>query len=143
MTTALYTASFVRRVMPRTPHTRFHSLPKEIPALASLLETSLSLSMLQVEDRQLPKYVKPPTLFNVVSSITMLGSGGERPGAGWSITSVFRRLIVRPKPFAAVDMHVACPCRSGSLRAARAQLSANRKSLTRASKKRRHICSGQ
>ena len=69
-------------------------------------------------------------LFNVVSSIMMLGFGGDRPGAGWSITSVFHRLIIRPKPLAAVDMHMASSCRSGSLRAARAQSSANRKSLT-------------
>ena len=98
----------------------------------SLLETSLS--KLQVEDRKLPKYVKLPTLFNVASSITMLGSGGERPGEGWSITSIFRRLIVRSKAFAAVGMHMASPCRSGSLRAARVQSSAKRKSLARASR---------
>ena len=59
--------------MPRSPHNRPQSLPKETPAFASLLETSLSI--LQVEDKQLPTYVKLSTFFKVVPSITMLGSG--------------------------------------------------------------------
>ena len=51
----------------------------------------------------------------------MLGSGGGvRPGAGWSITSDFRRLMVSPKALAASDMQLASSCRSGSFTATRA-----------------------
>ena len=43
-TTALQTCSLVRTVVPRFPHTRVHNPPKEVPALASLLNTSLSMN---------------------------------------------------------------------------------------------------
>ena len=43
-TTALQICSLVRTVVPRFPHTRVHNLPKEVPALASLLNTSLSMN---------------------------------------------------------------------------------------------------
>ena len=57
-----------------------------------------------------------------------------RPGAGWSITSVFRRMMVSPKALAASDRQLASSCRSGSFTATRAQSSAKRKSRTRASR---------
>ena len=47
MTSALHTASLVHSLVPRSPHTRVHSLPKEAPAFAILFDTSLS--MLQVK----------------------------------------------------------------------------------------------
>ena len=79
--------------------------------------------------------VKHSTLLSLVPSITMLGSGGGvRAGAGWSITSVFRRLMVSPKALAASDRQLASSCRSGSFTATRAQSSAKRKSRTRASR---------
>ena len=53
-----------------------------------------------------------------------------RPGAGWSITSVFRRLMVSPKALAASDRQLASSCRSGSFTATRAQSSAKRKSIS-------------
>ena len=104
MTTALYTASLVRTVMPRSVHTRVHNLPKEAPALASLFDTSLSI--LQVEVTVLP------TLLSFVPSITMFGCEGASPGAGCSNTSVFRRLMVSPKALVAVDRQLPCVAQS-------------------------------
>ena len=44
--TALCTCRLVPKVMPCSPHTRVHNLPKESPALASLFDTSLSMLQL-------------------------------------------------------------------------------------------------
>ena len=44
--TVLCTYRLVPKVMPCSPHTRVHNLPKEAPALASLFDTSLSMLQL-------------------------------------------------------------------------------------------------
>lgn len=44
ITIALYTCSSVHTVMTRFAHTRVHNLPMEVPAIASLFDTSLSLN---------------------------------------------------------------------------------------------------
>jgi len=108
-------------MMPCSPHTPVHSLPKEAPELASLFDTSLST--LQLEVTSLPSLL-----------ITMFSCEGTSPGASYSNTLVFCKHLVRPKALVAIDRHLAGSCRSGSFRAARAQLSAKRTLSTRASK---------
>lgn len=108
-------------MMPCSPHTPVHSLPKEAPELASLFDTSLST--LQLEVTSLPSLL-----------ITMFSCEGTSPGASHSNTLVFCKHLVRPKALVAIDRHLAGSYRSGSFRAARAQLSAKRTLSTRASK---------
>ena len=114
ITTALYTCILVRIVTPSSPHTRVHSLPKETHALASLLDTSLS--MRQVEVTVLPRYWKHSTLlsFCAIDLDVWLW---------WS-----------QEALVAFDMQLASSWKSVSFRAARTQSSAKRKSRMRASR---------
>lgn len=130
MTTALYTASLVHTVMPRSLRTHVHSLLKEPPALASLFDTSLSI--LLVDITALLRYWKLSMLLSFVPFIMMFSSEGASPGC--SNNSVFCRLKVSPKALVSVDRQLASSCRFGLFRVARAHSSAKRNSRTRASR---------
>jgi len=108
ITTALYTCILVRTVMPSSPDTRVHRLPKETLAFSSLLDTSLS--MRQVEVTVLPTLLS----FCAIDLDVWLW---------WS-----------QKALAAIDMQLASSWKSLSFRAARTQSSAKRKSRIRASR---------
>ena len=98
MTTALYTFSFVDKRTLRWLSTLFWSLSRAWLALP--IRASMSLYIVLSCEMILPSYLKFSTFAKWVLLMVITGAVLSAPGAGWCKTSVFSRLIVRPKSFA-------------------------------------------
>ena len=99
--------------------------------LTCLADSSVNFSVQEPsQDMVLPRYLKCSTLASGLSSMVMVGRGGEY-GTGWWSTSVFPRLTVTPKSLDASEKLSSIRCRSYSAWAICAQSSAKRTSWGR------------
>ena len=129
MTAALYTFSFVDRLMLWWLSTLLQILPRAWLALPIGAWTSLpkvpSCEMI------LPRFLKLSTLANWVLLMVITRAVLLPPGAGWCRTPVFSRLIERPKRFADSEKPSSISCKLDSLCVTSAQSSAKRASWMR------------